>query len=203
MSQNLPNRDRWTGWVALAWLLVVLAIIGGIIIISTAGYVEIPRQNSFGRVETVREPNVFVWAIAVGQAVSAAMLAAIFSMINSIYQNSCDQLAGVSFTKSESSQAVSDVREAQNAIDINAEDAFPDNAGLKVKDIHTASQLYGRLQPGDHLVAVNGHPVYTEMEAAKAVVKGENKILFINNDGERKMHLVMMKPAPLHIKFDT
>lgn len=75
--------------------------------------------------------------------------------------------------------------------------------GLKVLSIHQASQLEGLLQPGFTLLEINEKPVATEMEAAKAVVDGENQIVLINNQGEKSKYSVNMKPGPLHIQFEA
>ena len=271
---KMPDRERWTGWVTFAWLLAVIACIGGIAIISIAGFVELPRQNGFGSIETTREPNVFIWAIAIGQAVSAAMLAALFSMINSIYQNSCDQLAGADFSKSAPKQPSSTKTKALRLTTVPASSPLSktlstgdmiisfngqpttsleqdvvarivpgvntitfltlegeektaeldlDQAsfngvkgeadqlrssktaceGLKVVSIHSASQLEGLLHPGYVLLSVNGQLALTEMDAAKAVVDGDNHIEFVNSKGQHRVHLTKMKPGPLHIQFQT
>lgn len=277
--ENTPNRERWSGWVAAAWLLAILAIVGGIAVIATAGFVEVPRQNSFGRIERVTEPNVFIWAIAIGQAVSASMLAALFSMVNSIYKNTCDQVSSTKTAKTRSSKntdhmdtelpakglritnvksgspltetlhtgcllvsindkPVNNANWADNltktgtnklefyplsgnkqaryveleneSLQIEGEAAnLPDQkastqeGGLKVLSIHQASQLEGLLQPGFTLLEINEKPVATEMEAAKAVIDGENQIFLINNQGEKSKYSVNMKPGPLHIQFEA
>lgn len=201
MSRALPDRERWIGWVALAWMLAAIAVIGGIAAISMAGFIEVARPNSFGRMETVREPNVFIWAIAIGQAVSAAMLAAIFSMINSIYQNSCDQMAGVDFGESEPDLGqYSDAVEGGKVEPSNTESSYK---GLRVISVHRASPLSGLIKEGFVLISINKKPALTELDAAKAVVKGKNIIEFLNSESVRQAYAIRMEPGPLHIKFET
>ncbi|AZM95885.1 MAG: hypothetical protein GYB28_01520 [Gammaproteobacteria bacterium] len=195
-----PDRERWIGWVALAWIIAGLAVIGGIMAISSAGFIEVPRSNGFGRMETVREPNVFIWAIAIGQAVSAAMLAAIFSMINSIYQNSCDQLAGVVFDTTEPDSTQSD--EVIEGGEVKPTYSENDYKGLKVLSVHRASPLSGLLKAGFVLISINNKPALTDLGAAKAVVKGKNTIEFLNAEGVRQAYSIRMEPGPLHIKFE-
>ncbi|SDI30025.1 hypothetical protein SAMN04487867_104168 [Vreelandella titanicae] len=199
MVKSLPDRERWIGWVALAWILAAVAVIGGVAAISMAGFIEVARPNSFGRMETVREPNVFIWAIAIGQAVSAAMLAAIFSMINSIYKNSCDQLASVTTSTPDKDPPLLD----PDAVNENEVERDWDGKGLKVLSVHRASPLSGLLKEGFILISVNKKPATTELEAAKAVVKGKNIIEFINSDGVRRSYSIGMNPGPLHIQFET
>lgn len=196
----MPDRERWIGWVALAWILAAVAIIGGIAAISMAGFIEVARPNSFGRMETVREPNVFIWAIAIGQAVSAAMLAAIFSMINSIYQNSCDQMAGVDF-----GEPKPDLGQYSDAVEGEVEPSNTESGykGLKVISVHRASPLSGLIKEGFVLISINKKPVLTELSAAKAVVKGKNIIEFLNSESVRQAYAIQMEPGPLHIKFET
>lgn len=197
---KMPDRERWIGWVALAWILAAVAIIGGIAAISMAGFIEVARPNSFGRMETVREPNVFIWAIAIGQAVSAAMLAAIFSMINSIYQNSCDQMAGVDF-----GEPKPDLGQYSYAVEGEVEPSNTESGykGLKVISVHRASPLSGLIKEGFVLISINKKPVLTELSAAKAVVKGKNIIEFLNSESVRQAYAIQMEPGPLHIKFET
>lgn len=197
---KMPDRERWIGWVALAWILAAVAIIGGIAAISMAGFIEVARPNSFGRMETVREPNVFIWAIAIGQAVSAAMLAAIFSMINSIYQNSCDQMAGVDF-----GEPKPDLGQYSDAVEGEVEPSNTESGykGLKVISVHRASPLSGLIKEGFVLISINKKPVLTELSAAKAVVKGKNIIEFLNSESVRQAYAIQMEPGPLHIKFET
>ncbi|ELY22311.1 hypothetical protein [Vreelandella titanicae] len=200
-AQTMPDRERWSGWVTFAWLLAILACIGGVALISIAGYVELPRQNSFGRIETAKEPNVFIWAIAIGQAVSAAMLAALFSMINSIYQNSCDQMAGVDFRESEPDLGqYSAAVEGEKVEPSNIESGYK---GLKVISVHRASPLSGLIKEGFVLISINKKPALTELDAAKAVVKGKNIIEFLNSESVRQAYAIRMEPGPLHIKFET
>ena len=272
--KKAPDRERWIGWVALAWTIAAIAIIGGIVVISTAGFIEVPRSNSFGRMETVKEPNIFIWAIAIGQALSATMLAAIFSMINSIYQNSCDQLAGAVFTNEVSKKpermltkalrlttvpatsplsktlstgdmvlsfngksvtslkddVIDHIVTGKNAMTILTvtgeekevelevdQDAFAGVKGeadwlpkykkpvegLRVASIHRASPLSGLLKEGYVLLSVNSQAALTEMDAAKAVVKGKNVIEFLNADDVKQSYSIRMEPGPLHIKFET
>lgn len=272
-AQNMPDRARWNGWVALAWILALLAIVGGIAVIATAGFIEVPHLNSVGQTETSTEPNVFIWAIAIGQAVSATMLAAIFSMINSIYQNSCDQLVGVNLFKPAPEQANTPKNSALRLTSVPATSSLsktlstgdmiitfngqpvtslendvvnrivtgensitfltPEGEektdtlflnrtsfhgiqgeadqlrsykntgdGLKIVSIHSASQLEGMLHPNYVLLSINDQLALSEMDAAKAVVNGENKIEFINSKGAHRVNFRNMKPGPLHIQFE-
>lgn len=193
----LPYRERWTGWVTFAWVLAMIAIIGGIAIIVTAGFIEVPRLNSFGRTETSTEPNVFIWALAIGQAVSALMLAALFSIINSIYQNSCDHLAEIAVASPEQSMPQpepDDVDEVEVAGEWDGE-------GLKVLSVHASSQLHGVLKGGYVLTKVNDTAVKNEIQAAQAVFEGYNAIEYVDNSGAMKRRMITMEPAPLHIQF--
>ena len=74
--------------------------------------------------------------------------------------------------------------------------------GLRVVSLHSASQLDGILHPGFVLISINEQPALSEMDAAKAVVDGENNIEFINNRGERCVNVRHMTPGPLHIQFE-
>ncbi|WP_422102005.1 hypothetical protein [Vreelandella sp.] len=202
--KKAPDRERWIGWVALAWILAALAVIGGIIAINAAGFIEVPRPNRFGRIETVREPNVFIWAVAIGQAVSAAMLAAIFSMINSIYQNSCDQLWRLEMAEVHMKEPLQS--DDVNVLEENSSEILKEEykgEGLRVLSIHRASPLSGLLKEGYVLLSINSQKALTEMDAAKAVVKGKNIIEFLNANGVKQAFSIRMEPGPLHIRFET
>lgn len=178
--RKAPDRERWTGWVAIAWILALLAIAGGIFAIATAGFVEVPRQNSYGRLQTVTEPNIFIWAIAIGQAVSATMLAAIFSMINSIYQNTCDQLGGVEFSSSREQKKVPASAQA-----------------LRLTTVPASSILSNALSTGDMVTGVNGYRVSSLDELTFRVLAGENIISFLTMAGEEKEAALQLSPSSL------
>lgn len=161
---GIPKRDRWDGWVGLAWLLAVIAIVGGLALISSSGFVEVERYTSLSSTTADTEPNFYIWAIAIGQAVSACLVAALFSIINSIYKNSCD-LIGLQV------QRVND----------SAEDGRQQRAtGIVVTSVPTHSPLYKVIEPGDRLMSINDSPISTTEAADDAIVIGYNSIEFYN-----------------------
>lgn len=190
-SNKSPDRERWTGWVAIAWILALLAIGGGVFAIATAGFVEVPRQNSYGRLQTVTEPNIFIWAIAIGQAVSATMLAAIFSMINSIYQNTCDQ-----FTEARRNNAyvgldgevVPTVRQPEKG------------KGLRLTNVKSASPLSAVLHTGCLIEKINDQPVDSVAGAESLIQEEPNKFEFQTPAGESHTKWLHVKPGPLMIE---
>lgn len=196
--KKAPDRERWIGWVALAWMLAAVAVIGGIAAVSMAGFIEVARPNSFGRMETAREPNVFIWAIAIGQAVSALMLAAIFSMINSIYKNSCDQLSAV-IAPTDKQAGLLPESEMEGEVEVEGD---WDGTGLKILSVHSASQLRGILKGGYVLTKVNNESVSSSLQAASAVSEGRNTIEYVDNNGAMKRRALTMKAAPLYIQFE-
>ncbi|MCC5904089.1 MAG: hypothetical protein JJT87_19430 [Halomonas sp.] len=172
---TLPNRERWTGWVTFAWVLAVLAIVGGIALIVAAGFIEVPRQSSFGSIGVDREVNVFVWAIAIGQAVSACMLAALFSMINSIYQNSCDQIAAaIPSSVSEDVSVATPTYTQPN-----------DDAGPKVVKITDMSPLFDKAYVDWFLTEINGAAIAVSKDIKTALRPGENNFIFTKPNGEQ------------------
>ncbi len=147
MTRTLPDRNRWVGWVVLAWLLAGLAVVAGVAIIAVMGTMEVPEQSLYGDVTWRDEPNPLIWGAAIGQALAALLLAAIFSILNSTYQNSCDilrlQLAG------EEEQAHKPLVDAVE----------PQREGSLVKEVAHDSPLYGVIKPGYRIARVNGHNI--------------------------------------------
>lgn len=171
-----PNRNRWAGWVSVAWLIAICACVVSVGLIFAAGFVEIPKRNIVGNVEKVREPNFFIWAIAVGQSVSAVMLAALFSMINSIYQNSCDLIAP----------------QVDGLSELDGAPQQKDRPGFEIESVPGHSPLYQVLQPGYRLVSVNDKPVEKAEDADAFAEVGRNFIEFYNENSRlisRKINL--------------
>ncbi|RUR43377.1 hypothetical protein [Vreelandella populi] len=186
-----PNRERWSGWVAIAWILALLAIGGGIFAIATAGFIEVPRQNSFGRLQTVTEPNIFIWAIAIGQAVSATMLAAIFSMINSIYQNTCDQCANMGPS----------IPRADTVGDASPMVSKPEHGkGLRLTNVKSGSPVRSVLYTGCLIEKINDQPVDSVAGAESLIQKEPNKFEFQTSAGESHTKWLHVKPGPLMIE---
>lgn len=188
MKSKLPERSRWEGWVVFTWLIAALTAVASLFLVGAHGQVEVPRPSGFG---TTTEVNIFIWAIGIGQTVGALLLAALFSMINSVYQNSCELVAAS--------------RKGEEGGDEAGASLDPENvdldSGLLVKTIRTASQLEGILRPGYKLLSVNGHQPEDELDAAQLVVDGENDIQFMTTGGEVIRRSVPMRRGPLHIKF--
>ena len=182
MSRALPDRERWIGWVALAWILAAIAVIGGIAAISMAGFIEVARPNSFGRMETVTEPNVFIWSVAIGQAVSATLLAALFSMINSIYKNSCDQLKSTAYAEArEGGDAASEQRSGEN--------------GVRLTNVSSQSPLEKVLYTGCLITRLNDETVESVDVLVAQIIKGPNKIEFQTPAGESATKWIHLKPG--------
>lgn len=198
MTSKLPNKHRYEGWVTVTWIVAGLTGIASLILVGTHGTVEIPRPGGFG---TTSDVNVIIWAIAIGQTLGALLVAALFSMVNSIYQNSCDLLSN----SSSSSTQVPAVEDAGKEVEGSGKKpvsiGLTAEGGLLVKQVRTASQLDGILRPGYKLLRVNGEQPDDEISAAKLVVNGENDIEYMTTGGEVVRRLVPMRQGPLHITF--
>lgn len=171
-SRALPNRDKWVGWVVLAWIIAILACIGGVILISTYGF------YGYG---SSKEPNITIWSIGIGQAVSGLLIAAIFSMINSIYQNSCDQLAGVIFGK-----------------DANAVSIKEQEKGFRLTSVPTSTQLSKTFSGGDMIITVNEKRVSSMSGFLAMLDSKENTIEYLTPAGERKTACISLSPSSFY-----
>jgi len=194
VTSKLPDKTRYEGWVTVTWILAGLTGVASLILVGTHGTVEIPRPGDFG---TTSDVNVIIWAIAIGQTLGALLVAAIFSMVNSIYQNSCDLLSNSALapTVEDSGKKIEGSEKKTISTGLAAE------GGLLVKQVRTASQLDGILRPGYKLLRVNGEQPDDELSAAKLVVNGENDIEYMTIGGEVVRRLVPMRRGPLHIIF--
>ncbi|WP_156821570.1 hypothetical protein [Halomonas smyrnensis] len=102
------------------------------------------------------------------------MLVAIFSILNSTYQNSCDMLritaghapAPSAFTKSGSAPAPASDEAEETSASVIPEKVAPH--GAVVYEILTTSPFYRLLQPGYSIVSVNGMMVENETEVKDA-----------------------------------
>ncbi|WP_447043971.1 hypothetical protein [Vreelandella sp. H-I2] len=178
-AQNMSDRERWSGWVTFAWLLAILACIGGIAVIAMAGFIEVPRENRFGRVETVREVNVFIWSLGIGQAISAVMLAALFSMVNAIYKNSC-LLLGL-----QPDVQPNEKNESLNNPDADVPNASKSDNGPKVVKISDKSPLFDKAYVDWRLTEINGHDIAASRDVNSVLKVGENSFMFTKPAGER------------------
>lgn len=176
---NMPNRNRWNGWVTFAWFLAILACLAGVAIIAILGFIEVPRESSFGRVEMVREANVYIWSLCIGQAVGALMLAALFSMINAIYQNSCSLLSMQNSSVASPSQGGSDdpwpATHSQQSV----------HPGPKVVNISDKSPLFDKAYVDWSLAEINGNSIFASKDIKKVMRRGENNFTFIKPDGQQ------------------
>ncbi|MGM0695138.1 MAG: hypothetical protein ACQEUN_17320 [Pseudomonadota bacterium] len=215
-SYQLPNRNRWDGWVTFAWIMVVLAIIGGIVLIAELGTMEVPERDFRGNVTWREEPNFVVWGAAIGQAVGAAMLAAIFSILNSTYHNSCDMLKMAATTGSNDSQdsaaPVADTLTDSTAVSQSGRNpnqspkpaSKPEKVaphGLAVYLIERTSPFYHLLKPGYSICKANGNTVDSVGELQSHLKKGTNSIEFADHDGKEYSIRIRLNPEDLGVKF--
>jgi len=176
---KMQDRDRWSGWVNFAWLLAILACIGGVAVIAMAGFIEVPRENRFGRIETVREANLFIWSLGIGQAVSALLLAALFSMVNDIYKNSCS-LLGV-----QPHNVDSDTNVVSNGSWPESHKGLQGHTGPKVVKISDKSPLFDKVYADWSLAEINGRIISASNDIKKVIRPGENNFTFTKPDGEQ------------------
>lgn len=189
---KIPDRYRWQGWVALSWLLVIIAVLAGLALVVTAGSLEVPQRDLAGSVRWREEPNMMVWGIAIGQVLASALFAALISIANSAYQNTCDLLrrAGHEEKAGASSSVVEDG---------SPQDETPELPGVVIESIEPNSPLAGVMRPGFRITKVNGNDVATLGEADKSLHKGRNELEFYNLDGRLITRHLHVRASRLHI----
>lgn len=168
------DRDRWNGWVSFTWILAGLAILASIFLIVNLGTVHVPKATLYGTTRYEDQPNIMIWAIGIGQSVGALLLAVLFSMVNSIYKNSCDAIRPVEQVKP------SDGPEAVQA----AKETVGD--GVRLTSVPEGNPLRGILHAGDIVHAVNGKPVSRFVEAKRAILTGPNSFAYRDLRGQEK-----------------
>lgn len=176
-----------------AWIIAAIACVSGLFLIFTIGFVDVPRSNSYG---TISEPNPFVWALAISQAVGSVMLAVIFSMLRSIYQNTCDKLPLPAYETlgGDSSSAIDEGTNTK-------EDKSRSATGLKLTNVSSDSELCAVVYAGCLIISVNDKPVDSVSSVEALITKAPNKFEFLTTSGERMTKWVHVKPGrPIRIE---
>lgn len=176
-TRNNPN--RWDGWVSFAWILAALTIVGVLILVAKYGMVESYSVDRFGLRSLDREVNVFVWAVGIGQSIAAVMVAGLFSMVNSIYKNTCDPVATTTDQKALSSPDV--------------DKGYAGASGVVITRIKESSPLFDKAYVGWKIVGVNGSAIEDPVDIAKFLVNGFNVIQLIDSKGRDEAFEVMVK----------
>lgn len=206
-SYQLPARDRWDGWVTFAWVMVGLALIVGMIMVGAMGTVEIPEQDYRGNVTWTESPNFVVWGAAIGQVVGAAMLAAIFSILNSIYKNSCDMISlapnqpGSGLSEDKSGASVHSAPEVGGRLGESAPDAEDGATSLIIEEVKGISPLYMLAKPGHTILKANGQPVNTLAALRANTTKGQNSLELCDESGEAYALNIGLNPEMFGVTF--
>lgn len=193
---RIIERHRWDGLVAFSWILAIAAIAMSIWLIYKFGVIEVTSfvGTTYSRTET--HYNFIVWGYGAGLSVSAILLAGLFSMINSSYKNSCDQLAA--------SFRIEKILKGQaGEIDQDsAEDSEPVSPewGLKVEWVNHDSPLRWILHNGCVIVTINGVPANNTGQASSLIIDGDNIIEIITMQGRRTTKEIHMSKGDLGIK---
>lgn len=189
MLKELPNRDKWTGFVFLAWLVAVIVIGASIYLIVKLGTVQVGYYGT--------SPNIMVWAIGIGESILALLMAGLFTMVNSIYQNSCDQTALLQrqdeVKKIEPSPVGAPPSQSENPLLLQ---------GLRIKAIHEGSPFYGVLSKGFSLHSINDIRLSTLEEAEAATNPGKNFAEVISPGGTLTKLNFRMKTDTLKIEIE-
>ena len=76
-------------------------------------------------------------------------------------------------------------------------------SGMKVRDVDPASPLYGQIQPGYSIVAINGRPVLDSLDYQFRTVDERVRIRFADKKGgEREFEFDNLYPGALGLRFD-
>lgn len=195
----MPDEERWHGWVATVWAIAIATCVLSLWLIMVVGFVEVPKVSvselsgqsyNVGTKQIVNWP-VFGWAI--GQSIAAVLLAALFSIANGAYRNSCQTMRMLAALGTPAEPDAQPDTETSTPVDLLS--------GLLVEQVRDASPLAEVLQPGARLLRINGHEPESEIDAARQIVKGQNEIVYCNPEGDVITGMQTMTPGPLHITF--
>ncbi|WP_016854795.1 hypothetical protein [Halomonas smyrnensis] len=203
---SAPDRSRWDGWVAAVWVIAGLACIAALVLINQLGTMRVPERDLLGNVSWTTGPNIAVWAAAIGQAGAGVLFAVLFSMVNSIYKNSCDQLACAKQEPAEATSTSRSSEEPSKAKYVDQGEDVEDAAEysvptLKVDSVEKSSPFYGHVGAGYALLAVNGKEVESEPDIALNMVDGLNEFTFRNRNWKQVKRYVEMRPGRTGIVF--
>lgn len=173
MSSTYPNPNKWDNWVSFAWAIAIFSVLSACIIILKFGSIEATEVTSYGNRISGQQVNFTIWAICIGQSIAACMTAALFSMINSIYKNTCNTQAITNQHLPAASSA--NLPRHNNVNKLN----HPQIVSLNDK-----SAFFDRVYSGWFIAAVNGQNVRTSSEVSRYLKKGDNTFTFIKPDGE-------------------
>ncbi|WP_157956810.1 hypothetical protein [Salinicola aestuarinus] len=175
MSEGV-NKNRWNGVVGTIWLLAVLSVVAGAALIASYGTYETPSSGLYGGSSETRY-NIAVWASGISQAVFMIIVATAFSILKSIYQNTCGSAFLIANEPDKASSA------ATSSFNERAVSAA-DGKGIIVRYINETSPLHGTVSAGNILLKINGAEVVGVRQAASCLVDGENNVAFIDSSGE-------------------
>jgi len=91
MDGKKIDKHRWEVWVTLGWFFALAVCAASAYLIYSAGAISIPISNSSGFVTSNQpEVNWFVWLAGIGQSLASLLFAALISIANGSYQQSCE-----------------------------------------------------------------------------------------------------------------
>lgn len=146
-SKIKQNPNRWNGFVFIAWTIAIITWLFGVYILMEVGTINMP----YGGGSTL---NVGVWAWIIGQSLGVLLIAGLFSMLNSIYKNTCRALPEV---------AVSEKK--------------PASTGFELNNAPKDSPLYSKSGPGFFINTVNGSPVSSREDVNEKAKVGKNEVM--------------------------
>lgn len=191
-----PDRNRWTWCVNAMWGVAIFVGVASLIMIGAF-------SNGPGG------GDVFLWIAAFAQTFGAVLMAGLFSMVNSIYQNSCDLLTGGRVVEAPSVGEA--VASGSTGVEAGADSAtgrvtssrgVDGRKGVQIQSVKAESPLYCQVQPGDVLLSVNGQDVTSERDAANQIISGMNRLEVLEAGGGVSILSLDMRPGPLHLATD-
>lgn len=147
------NPERWNGFVFIAWAIAVITWLFGGYILLSAGTIDLPYGGS--------RLNVAVWAWVIGQSLGVLLIAGLFSMLNSIYKNTCKPPAP---SESQDKKVV--------------------GSGYELVSAPIGSPFYSKASKGFVIKTVNGSPVASHAEVNANARIGSNAIVVAYPGGQ-------------------
>ena len=148
------NPDRWNGFVFIAWAIAIITWLFGIYILMEAGTTHMPYGGGSSL-------NIGVWAWVIGQSLGVLLIAGLFSMLNSIYKNTCKPPA---LSENQDKKVV--------------------DPGYELVSAPPGSPFYSKASKGFVIKTVNGSPVASHAEVNANAKIGSNAIVVAYPGGQ-------------------
>ncbi|GAB2804011.1 hypothetical protein GCM10027040_35530 [Halomonas shantousis] len=184
---------KWDVWIVLVWVLATLSALCATFIIIRHGVVKLPAASSSSG-SSGNSYNYFIIIGSIGLALAIILLAIISSMINDDFKSVVNL-----YNRLKSDSAPSSLLQNGEKSD---RDAPNTQLALKVLRMSYNSPLRGHISEKAVIYNINRQHVTTAAEANRALVKGNNEILWKDTRGRLQTSIIEINENDLRAHFE-